>query len=70
MQKLDYWCLYVDQFVTSGGYLPILTKDITSSDPKDWYLASDYDFGKLKKRHGTIQTISDEEYQRLLKKYD
>src|SRR5699024_8187248 len=30
----------------------------------------DYDFGKVKKRHGSVLPITDEEYQGLLKYYD
>lgn len=29
----------------------------------------DYDFGDLKKRHGTIQPISNEEYEHLIEHY-
>lgn len=66
LENQHKWCMYVDQFDNGKGYLPILTTDIASSDPADWQVAEDYDFGDLKKRHGTIQPISDEEYERLI----
>lgn len=69
LQDLHKWCLYVDQFASSAGYLPIISDDIASSDPADWQIASDYNFDKLKKRHGTIQPISDEMYQKLIDNY-
>lgn len=69
LDDLKQWCLYVDQFSTRAGYMPILTKDIASNNPNDWHIASDYDFGRLKKRHGTIQPISDKEYQKIINKY-
>lgn len=69
LQSLHRWCLYVDQFANGKGYLPILTTNIASANPDDWQVAPDYDFDKLKKRHGTIQPISDNEYQNLLATY-
>ncbi len=62
LSGLDQWCLYVDQFASGKGYLPVLTKNIESSDPSEWYIAEDYDFGKQKKRHGCILPISESEY--------
>ncbi|WP_297953708.1 hypothetical protein [uncultured Lactobacillus sp.] len=49
--------------------MPILTTDIISTNPDDWCIAPDYDFGKIKKRHGSIQPISDEKYHELLEKF-
>lgn len=61
----DRWCVYVDQFAAGKGYLPILTKDLTSTQPADWSVAADYDFGQLKKRHGAVMAVTAEEYTRL-----
>lgn len=63
------WCIYVDQFHNGRGYLPILTSDLTSSNPTDWEVAPDYDFGQLKKRHGSIMALTPQEYANLAAKY-
>lgn len=54
--------LMCDQFGESKGYLSFRTADFGSSDPADWAVADDIDFGRLKKRHGAIIPITDEEY--------
>lgn len=64
----DEWCLIVDRFAEGKGYLPIVTKDIKSGDfrvLKD----SEFDMGKNKKRHGSVINITEDEYERLEKKY-
>ncbi|MDO4312692.1 MAG: hypothetical protein Q4C52_06385 [Eubacteriales bacterium] len=63
------WCLIADQFMTGKGYLPMLTENLSSGDFR--ILAPDeYDMGKIKKRHGGVLQISDEEYERLLLWFD
>ncbi len=58
------WCLVADQFGSGKGYLPMTTPDIGHTDFT--ILSPDtYDLGKLKKRHGGILPITDEEYDRL-----
>jgi hypothetical protein len=54
-----------DQHKTGNGYLPFRSSDLGSSDPIHWELASDVDFGSLKKRHGAILPITEDEYKRL-----
>ena len=56
------WCLIVDQFATQKGYLPLITKDLSSGI---FEKAEDYDMGLSKKRHGSVLKISDQEYERL-----
>lgn len=63
------WCVYVDQFDNGRGYLPILTGDLTSANPDDWEVAPDYDFGTLKKRHGSIMALTPAEYAALQARY-
>ncbi len=62
------YCLIVDQFAAGKGYLPLVTTDLDSGAftilPN-----RDYDLGVLKKRHGGILKITDEEYDRLLSAY-
>ncbi|NMM94595.1 glycoside hydrolase family 43 protein [Bifidobacterium oedipodis] len=54
--------LMCDQFAEAKGYLPFRTADFGSSDPSDWAVADDIDFGELKKRHGAIIPITEAEY--------
>ena len=61
----EQWCVYVDQFAAGKGYLPVVTKDLTDTDPAAWSIAPDYDFGELKKRHGAVMAVTAEEYARL-----
>jgi sucrose-6-phosphate hydrolase SacC (GH32 family) len=62
------WILYVDQFYNNQGYLPIITHNLTSPDPADWHVADSYNFGKTKKRHGSIINLTKAEYSRLASK--
>lgn len=58
------WCLIVDQFATSGGYLPLICDDLSTGNfkiaDKDSYF-----LGDLKKRHGGVIALTDEEMDRL-----
>lgn len=58
------WCLIVDRYTTHGGYLPLITSDLSKGD---FIILSDeqFDFGGTKKRHGGIINITAEEYERL-----
>ena len=62
------WCLMVDQFAKGAGYLPLLTRDLASGK-FEIMDRSDYDLGHSIKRHGSILTITDEEYARVEKAY-
>lgn len=60
----ETWCLIADQFASGKGYLPMVTKDLSSGDFR--ILEPDeYDMGENKKRHGGILKITDEEYERV-----
>lgn len=63
------YCLIVDQFAAGKGYLPLVTEDLESGAfsilPEEAY-----DLGVLKKRHGGVMKITDEEYDRLLGAFD
>ena len=63
----DEWCLIVDQFATGKGYLPMVTNNLNG----DFRVldASEYDMGLSKKRHGSILSLNEEEYERLIQKY-
>lgn len=61
----ETWCVVADRFAAGKGYLPMVSKDLSSGrfrilEPEE------YDMGRNKKRHGGILQITDEEYYRLL----
>ena len=58
------WCLIVDQFATHKGYLPLICDDLATGNFQVAQEGS-YDLGKLKKRHGGIMQITEEELTRL-----
>lgn len=60
----ETWCLIADQFASGKGYLPMVTKDLSSGDFRILG-PNEYDMGENKKRHGGILQITDEEYERL-----
>ena len=58
------WCLVADQFGSGKGYLPMTTPELGTVD-FTILQPEEYDLGRLKKRHGGILAITDEEYDRL-----
>lgn len=64
----DEWCLMVDQFAKDGGYLPIVTKNMSTGEFKVLD-NTQYDMGENKKRHGSVLNITEEEYARLIEKF-
>lgn len=60
------WCLLVDNYQENNGYIPLVTEDLDKGIftrlPK-----SEYDFGKNKKRHGSVMYLTEEELERLEK---
>ena len=59
------WCLIVDRFVEGKGYLPLVCTDLDQADFR--VLTEDeYDFGKLKKRHGGVIRITNDEMNQLI----
>lgn len=67
----EKWGLLVDQYSTSGGYLPIITTDMSDWTGACWRKPEpeEYDFGKLKKRHGSILPITKSEYEAIQSKW-
>lgn len=68
LQEEGSWCLIVDQFASQKGYLPLVCKDLSTGDftiKKE----GTYDMGKLKKRHGSVIALTEEEYERLKAAY-
>lgn len=62
------WCLMIDQFLTDGGYLPLITDSLSSGEFKVLDRDS-YHMGITKKRHGSVLRLNQKEYDTLLKKY-
>ncbi len=62
---VETWGLMCDQYAQGLGYLPFRTTDIGDMSTDSWSTASDIDFGVLKKRHGSILPITQEEYSRI-----
>lgn len=65
--------LMMDRFQADLGYLPLKTTDIEDSDNsnKSWTVlsAEEYSFDKLKKRHGTIISVTRDEINRLKEQF-
>lgn len=61
--------IMADQYATDQGYLPFVTKDLEDKDNSkgSWKILSkeEYSFDQLKKRHGTILRITQEECEKL-----
>lgn len=66
----DKWGLYTDNY-GGVGYIPVTTTDLSDTTGAKWkvYQSSDYNFGSLKKRHGSITPITQAEYDGLMKKW-
>ncbi|MCG7379763.1 glycoside hydrolase family 43 protein [Paenibacillus sp. ACRSA] len=64
----EKWGLFVDQYSSNGGYLPILTSQIDDTSGASWQKLhpEQYSFGSLKKRHGSILPITNKEYDTIL----
>ncbi|GGR89356.1 hypothetical protein GCM10010269_30580 [Streptomyces humidus] len=63
------WALYLDQYATSGGYMPVVTTD--PSDPAAYRkpASSSYHMGGTKKRHGWILNLTAAEESRVLARW-
>ena len=63
------WCLIADRFAEHKGYLPIVIDDLSSGS---MHVLDDeeYDMGSLRKRHGGVMEITEEEYERLISHYE
>jgi hypothetical protein len=60
----EEWCLIVDRFATSGGYLPMVSTNLESGEFRILD-DSEFDMGVTKKRHGGIIPVTEEEFERL-----
>ena len=62
------WCLILDQFGTGKGYLPLLCSNLEKADFQVAQAGS-YDLGTLKKRHGGVLAIRQDEMDRLRERF-
>ena len=60
------WCLLLDYFREQKGYVPFVTEKLSGAKFKE--LPEEcYNFGRLKKRHGSILNLTQEEWSRFEK---
>lgn len=65
LQGDKQWCLIVDQFEAQKGYLPLICSDLSTGEFSVKEEGS-YDMGGIKKRHGSVVALTEEEYERLM----
>jgi hypothetical protein len=65
----DKWALYLDQYASGGGYMPVLTTD--PSDPASYQrqASGSYSMGGTKKRHGWVLNLTAAEESRVLARW-
>lgn len=68
LREQGKWCLIADQFMTGGGYVPMLIENLEQGELK-LLSPEDYDLGKQKKRHGGVMEISEEQMEKLIAHY-
>lgn len=68
LEEQKKWCLLVDQFAAGKGYLPLVA-DTLAEGNFSVLEPECYDMGGLKKRHGSVLVITEEEYGRLKQAY-
>jgi hypothetical protein len=61
----NQWALYLDQYATSRGYLPVLTTDPTRAATYQLPASGSYDMGRNEKRHGSILPLTSAEEGRV-----
>lgn len=63
--------IIADRYMAGNGYLPLKTTDIEDKTGASWKVLShnEYNFDRLKKRHGTILPLTKDEVQRLSKHF-
>ncbi|NKE55463.1 family 43 glycosylhydrolase [Lentzea sp. PSKA42] len=61
------WTLWLDQFATGRGYMPITSTNLGSTS--NFRTVSDYSLGGTRKRHGGIMSLTSAEENRVLAKW-
>ena len=57
--------MWVDQYARKGGYLALVSDDLSRPERFRRVDAANVDYGQSKKRHGSILNITTDEYRRL-----
>ncbi|MEU7616526.1 glycoside hydrolase family 43 protein [Micromonospora rifamycinica] len=63
------WVLYLDQYASGRGYLPVLTTNPSSPASYRLPAAGSYDMGANRKRHGSILNLTAAEQNRVLARW-
>ncbi|MFE3036590.1 AbfB domain-containing protein [Streptomyces canus] len=63
------WALYLDQYATSGGYMPVVTTDPSNPAAYQRQASGSYNMGGTKKRHGWIMNLTAAEESRVLARW-
>jgi sucrose-6-phosphate hydrolase SacC (GH32 family) len=63
------WALYLDQYATNGGYMPVLTTDPSNPASYQRQASTSYNMGGTKKRHGWILNLTAAEESRVLARW-
>ncbi|WNZ08087.1 glycoside hydrolase family 43 protein [Streptomyces sp. 11x1] len=61
----DEWTLYLDQYATGRGYMPVTTTDPSAAGTYRLPTSGTYSMGGTKKRHGSILTLTAAEESRV-----
>lgn len=60
------WALYLDQYASGRGYLPVLTANPTSAGTYRLPASGSYNMGGTRKRHGSVLNLTAAEQSRVL----
>jgi sucrose-6-phosphate hydrolase SacC (GH32 family) len=63
------WGLYLDQYASNRGYMPVLTTDPSNPASYQTQAAGSYNMGATKKRHGWILNLTAAEESRVLARW-
>ncbi|MFF7646258.1 AbfB domain-containing protein [Streptomyces canus] len=63
------WALYLDQYATNGGYMPVVTTDPSNPAAYQRQASGSYTMGGTKKRHGWIMNLTPAEESRVLARW-
>ncbi|MEU0219667.1 glycoside hydrolase family 43 protein [Streptomyces sp. NPDC006265] len=63
------WALYLDQYATNRGYMPVTTTDPSNPASYQQLASTSYNMGVTKKRHGWILNMTAAEESRVLARW-
>nr|WSZ17364.1 glycoside hydrolase family 43 protein [Streptomyces canus] len=63
------WALYLDQYASGSGYMPVLTTDPSNPAAYQKQASGSYNMGGTKKRHGWILNLTAAEEARVLARW-